>query len=273
MITRRHVLVAPLALVARPVLAAPAAEPWPLWERHDATNTAAITYPEWTTFLARHRRQGDDGIARVPYRAIPVADRATLDAGITRLAGVPISRASRAEQFAYWANLYNMLTVQTVLRHYPVKSIRDIAISPGWFSSGPWGAKLLEVEGTKLSLDDIEHRILRTIWRDPRIHYAVNCASIGCPNLPAVPFTAATTEAMLEAAARAFVNHPRGAAIERGRLITSSLYLWYRADFGGDQAGIIAHLRRYARPDFATALADIVQISEDRYDWALNDAA
>ena len=74
-----------------------------------------------------------------------------------------------------------------VLEHYPVKSIRDIDISPGFFASGPWGAKLATVEGEKISLDEIEHRILRPIWKDPRIHYAVNCASLGCPNLQAVP--------------------------------------------------------------------------------------
>ena len=273
MIARRALLIVPLALAAGPATAAPAAEPWPLWERHDAGASATIDHAPWGRFLARFRRDAPDGIARVAYRAVAQADRAALEAEVTLLAGVPISRFNRGEQFAFWVNLYNMLTVLTVLRRYPVASIRDIAISPGWFSSGPWGAKLIEVEGTKLSLDDIEHRILRPIWRDPRIHYVVNCAALGCPDLPVMPLTAATTEAILEAAARCYVNHPRGAAIESGRLVASSIYVWYATDFGPDPVDTVHHLRRYARPDFYTALSHIRQVSADHYDWALNDAA
>jgi Protein of unknown function, DUF547 len=87
-----------------------------------------------------------------------------------------------------------------------VASIRDIAISPGLFSVGPWGRKLIEVEGEPLSLDDIEHRILRPIWRDPRLHYAVNCAALGCPNLRSSAFTAANADILLETAASDYVN-------------------------------------------------------------------
>ena len=207
--------------------------------------------------------------------AVTPGDRAALEADIARLAAMPISRYSRysrGEQFAYWANLYNMATVTTVLRHYPVASIRDIATSPGWFAIGPWGAKLFPVEGTQLSLDDIEHRILRPVWRDPLVHYVVNCAALGCPNLPAAPLNAATTEAMLDDAAREFVNHPRGAAIESGRLVASSIYVWFASDFGPLPADVVRHLRSYARQDFYTALSHIRQVSADRYDWALNDA-
>ena len=271
---RRSVLVACAAassLIARSIQAAPSAEPWKLWENHDAAATAVIDHAPWGRFLAAHHRAGADGVARFAYSAAQ-ADRPALDSDIARLTALPISRSNRAEQFAYWVNLYNMITIQTVLRHYPVASIRDIKISPGWFSTGPWGAKLVEVEGTKLSLDDIEHRILRPIWRDPRIHYLVNCASIGCPDLPAVPVTAAGREAMMDAAARQFVNHPRGAAIESGRLVASSIYVWFAADFGPEPADVVIHLRKFARQDFYTALSHIRRVSEDRYDWALNDA-
>lgn len=268
MILRRGLIGALLPGVA---LAAPKSEPWALWERHDPASPEKIDHAPWGRFLAAYRREGADGIARVAYRAAK-ADMAALEADVARLAGLAISRFNRGEQFAYWVNLYNMVTMLVVLRHYPVASIRDIKISPGWFSSGPWGAKLVTVEGTALSLDDIEHRILRPGWRDARIHYVVNCAALGCPNLPAVPMTAATAEAMLEAAARAFVNHPRGAAIESGRLAASSIYVWYAADFGATPGDVITHLRKYAAQDFYTALSHIRQVTVDRYDWALNDA-
>ncbi|HEX7970102.1 MAG TPA: DUF547 domain-containing protein, partial [Stellaceae bacterium] len=85
-------------------------------------------------------------------------------------------------------------------------------------------------------------------------------------------FTAATMEAMLDQAARAYVNHPRGARVADGRLCVSSIYLWYKPDVGGDDAGVIAHLRRYAAPPLADALAPIAAIAGDQYDWSLNDA-
>ncbi len=166
-------------------MAAPSAELWPRWQAHDDASTARIDHSAWDRFLRTYVRLGADGIARIPYGRVAAADREALGRDLSRLAATPISAYSRAEQFAFWVDLYNELTVKVVLDHYPVRSIRDIAISPGLFASGPWGRKLITIEGEGLSLDDIEHRILRPIWRDPRIHYAVNCAALGCPNLQA----------------------------------------------------------------------------------------
>jgi hypothetical protein len=253
-------------------MAAPSAEPWPRWEAHDEASAGRIDHTAWGRFLVAYVRLGADGIARIPYARVAAADREALGRDLARLAQIPISRYRRAEQFAFWVDLYNELTVKLVLDHYPVASIRDIAISPGLFASGPWGKKLIAVEGEALSLDDIEHRILRPIWRDPRIHYAVNCAALGCPNLQAEAFTAANTQALLDRGARDYVNHPRGAQVTGGRLIVSSIYVWYEADFGGSDRGVIEHLRRYARPPLAAALAGIDHISADDYDWRLNDA-
>ena len=157
--------------------------------------------------------------------------------------------------------------------HYPVSSIRQIDISPGLFADGPWGKKLITVSGEALSLNDIEHRILRPIWQDARIHYAVNCASIGCPNLLQAAFTADNTEMMLEAAARDYVNHPRGFEVKDGQLTVSSIYVWFKRDFGRNYAEVIEHLRRYSTPERAAELAGVTEIYDDRYDWALNDAA
>jgi hypothetical protein len=98
------------------------------------------------------------------------------------LTALEISGYSRPEQFAYWFNLCNALTIQVVLDHYPVESIRDIDVSPGQFADGPWKKESVTVQAEKVSLDDIEHLILRAIWIDQRIHYAVNCASVGCPD-------------------------------------------------------------------------------------------
>lgn len=259
------------ALLTTTATAAPEAELWPRWQAHVAGAAAAIDHGGWDRFLSRYAHRGADGIVRVAYGEVAATDRRMLDSYIDGLAATPIDRFDRPEQEAFWINLYNALTMRIVLDHYPVRSIRDIDISPGLFQDGPWGKKLVVVEGEALSLDDIEHRILRPIWHDPRLHYALNCAALGCPDLQPKAFTADTMEAQLDAAARDYVNHRRGAHIDDGELVVSSVYVWYADDFGGTDAAIIAHLRRYAVAPLRRALEGRKRIDGDDYDWALND--
>ena len=263
---------ASLALTRR-AKAAPDADLWPRWEAHSPDATREPDHGAWGEFLTRYLKNGGDGINRVAYADVTDADRDALKRYLDAMAGVVPADLTRDAQFAYWVNLYNALTVDTVLDHAPVDSIRDIDISPGWFSDGPWGKKLVTVDGADLSLDDIEHRILRPIWRDPRVHYAVNCAALGCPNLRPRPFTADRLETMLDDGARAYVNHPRGARMTGDGLVVSSIYVWFQADFGGDDAGVIAHLKRYADSGLTAKLAEAEGIADHGYDWTLNDAA
>ncbi|WP_193188303.1 DUF547 domain-containing protein [Nisaea sediminum] len=254
-------------------LAAPKAELWARWEAHEPRSKLSLTHSAWTSFLERYVRTAEDGSTRFAYGAVTREDRAALDDYVSALEAVPLRTLPRREQLPFWVNLYNALTVRVVLDHYPVASIRDIDISPGLFADGPWGRQLATVEGEKVSLDDIEHRILRPIWRDPRIHYAVNCASLGCPDLQPRAMTAVNSERFLEDGARAYINHTRGARIEDGRLIVSSIYDWFEEDFGSSDAGVIAHLKHYATRDLAAALESVTRISDDTYDWRLNDAS
>ena len=272
MITRRNLLAGTASIAALgasvEAIAAPRAK---LIDKHwlsfgDQTD---VDHSEWTRLIGKWRRKGPDGVARLDYgSAVELLYKVGDYVG--RLAKMEPTKLSRDAAFAYWANLYNATTVMLVLADYPVKSIKHVR--GGLFSLGPWGEKVHRIEGRKLSLDDIEHGILRPIWRDPRVHYAVNCASIGCPNLPAAAWTAATLDADLDKAAREFVNHPRAARVEKGRLHVSSIYVWFQKDFGGDDAGVIKHLRRYAKPELASALAGVKSIYRDHYDWALNDS-
>lgn len=252
-------------------LFAPKAKLWERWTAHDQSASTSIDHSAWDRFLKTYVSVHDDGINRVAYAFVRNADRQALSTYITNLESTPISRYNRDEQLAYWVNLYNALTVKLVLDEYPVDSIREIKISPGVFAPGPWGKKLIAVEGESLSLNDIEHRILRPIWRDPRIHYAVNCAAIGCPNLQRTAFSAANSDALLDAAAREYINHPRGARFQEGKLIVSSIYVWFKKDFVSSDGSIIKHLRRYAKFDLATRLENTKKPEGDEYDWGLND--
>lgn len=251
-------------------LFAPSADPWPRWEKHNPGSTAKIDFSAWDTLLKRYVRPGADGVNRVDYAAFGRSDKATLSKVIRDLSSLPISTYNRGEQFAYWVNLYNAVTVQVILDHHPVESIRDVDISPGLFSDGPWGRELVTVEGEALSLNDIEHRILRPVWRDPRIHYAVNCASIGCPNLATQAYEAERLEVMLEAAAKAYINDPRGVSISGKKVTVSKIYDWFQEDFGGSTRSVLAHLKRYAAPALAERLEAIGDIDDARYDWSLN---
>src|SRR6185437_4831897 len=239
------------------------------WLANDQASTQRVDHTAWSEFLARYLVAGDDGVNRFGYARAKASGRAQLGDYIATLEAVPVSRLDRAEQRAYWINLYNAVTTRIVLDHYPVRSIRDIG--PGLFSFGPWDAKVVTVEGEQLSLNDIEHGILRPIWRDPRLHYALNCAAISCPSLPRVAFTAENTERLLEDGARAYVNDPRGVRIEDGRLIVSSIYLWYRSDFGRDEAAVMDHLRHYAAPELVAQLGRWHAPDGYAYDWRLID--
>lgn len=230
-----------------------------------------IDHRVWQHFLDTYARPSPDGINRVDYGRVSSSDRERLRTYLQMLAGTAVSKHGRNAQLAYWVNLYNALTVSVVLDHYPVTSIRDIGSLPPPFSRGPWSRRLIHVEGQALSLDDIEHRIVRPAWGDPRVHYIFNCASLGCPNLPLRALTARIIEKELERAAADFVNHPRAVSVSSGKLTVSSIYRWYAEDFGGSEQTVIDHLHRYARPDLAAQISEIREISAYRYDWNLND--
>ena len=264
----------PLAgLTSLEALFAPSSDLWERWEAHDPKSTAEIDHQAWGKILETYLVASPDGVNRFNYSAVSAGDREGLDRYIAELSGLPIDDYSRAEQQAYWINLYNALTIQVVLNHYPVDSIRDIDISPGLFADGPWDKELITVAGEDLSLNDIEHRILRPIWRDPRIHYAVNCASIGCPNLQVTPFTAGNANELMDRAARDYVNSPRGVRSGNDGLIVSSIYVWFREDFGDDDEDVVAHLSRYAGPELQALIAKTPKLVEHDYDWSLNDHA
>lgn len=250
--------------------AAPSAELWPHWEKHNADSLETISHQDWHRFLQKYVTTDSRGLNRLPYDKIAQQDKASLDNYITTLAALPISRYNRNEQRAYWSNLYNALTVKNVIDAQPVKSILDIKLSSGFFSKGPWKKKQLKIEGQEVSLNDIEHRILRPIWNDPLTHYAVNCASIGCPNLQNYAFTAENMEKNLTRAAFDFINSSRGVKIDDGELIVSSIYHWFKKDFGSSDKNVIAHLMRYAKPGLADQLSNIDEIEDDQYNWKLN---
>ena len=240
----------------------------PHWKASVKASTQKIDHSDWDALLGRYIRTDKAGLNRFSYGKVSKADKAKLSGYVDRLAAVKITKHSRKEQLAYWINLYNALTVKVILDNYPVKSIREI--SSGVFSRGPWGKKLIKVEGRDLTLDDIEHRILRPIWRDPRIHYGVNCASVGCPNLQKDAYTGDNANKLLTIGARQYINSPRGVLIKGNDVQVSKIYDWFAYDFGNSEKGVLKHLQKYAKPKLAKELRRIGRIDDTEYDWDLN---
>lgn len=245
-------------------------EVWDIWEDNNPANTQPIDHSAWDGLLKKYIKQDETGLNRFAYGKVSAKDNQALNAYIKTMSEIEISDRAKPVQFAYWVNMYNAITIKVILDNYPVKSIRDIDTS-GIFANGPWGSELVTIEEETLTLDDIEHAILRPIWKDPRIHYAVNCASIGCPNLSKDAFTAANTEKLLEEGAKAYINNPRGFDIEDGELIVSSIYKWFAYDFGNSEQGVIDHLSKYASAERLEKLKSIKKISDTDYDWSLNE--
>jgi Protein of unknown function, DUF547 len=267
---RRHWLLASAGLALLPATRAQAFD-------HDHT--------AWTALLRRHVRLLRGGQATQVHYAGFAADRAALKRYLDSLSAVPAAAFgawSRPERQAFLINAYNAFTVELILTRYPdLKSIKDI----GSLLQSPWKPKWVPLLGGKVSLDDIEHAMLRKRgdYDDPRVHFGVNCASIGCPALREEAFVAAQLDAQLDAQTTRFMSdrtrnrwNP-----QRQRLELSKIFDWFGEDFRLGHRGIAS------LPAFAARHADLladapadrerirsatVDITFTDYDWALNDA-
>ena len=250
-------------------LAAPKAELWPYWQESNESSLETISHKKWKSILDAYLSiESSDGVNRFNYDAVSDSDRALLESYLAELQKIDPRNYNRNEQFAYWVNLYNALTVEIILKHYPVSSIKQIRYWSSLF--GPWSKKVAKVAGEKISLNDIEHRILRPIWQDPRIHFVVNCASIGCPNLLPEPLNSQSLETQLDLAAKDFLTNPRAVRVEGQELILSSIFEWYAEDFGSDEEEVVLYIKTLLN-SHATLKTGSPNKIRYEYNWSLND--
>lgn len=240
---------------------------WNFW--NEQGNVSQVDHGPWQRFLDSYLLASPDGINRVRYLAVTAEDRAALSAYLKTMAELDPRGMTRAAQQAYWINLYNALTVQVVLEYPRKRSI--LRMGRKLLSIGPWDDEVAKIQGQHLTLNDIEHRILRPLYGDERVHFAVNCASVGCPNLAAQAYTAANLELLLEQQVHDYLAHARGLRMEAGTLIASSIFDWYRVDFGNEEPAVRAWLAK-RQGALAKALLNPGVDLEYDYDWALNRA-
>ena len=269
-LTLNHCLLACLLLLTNVASASFHKNLWPRWGVHNPLSESVITHQEWQQFLTQHLITNDEGINLVDYPHLTETDLEALKNYITRLSQVNIDNYNRNEQLAYWINLYNALIVQIVSDYYPVDTVQEVNISPGLFSIGPWSASLVTISGIQLTLDDIQNRIIRAVWNDPRTHYAINDGTIGGANLSNQAFQGATIDTQLNQAAHEYINSLRGMQVIEGKLIVSKIYDWYLDDFGGSEAALIDHLSHVANEPLRCNLQQLSSVNTYIYNWHLN---
>jgi hypothetical protein len=203
----------------------------------------------------------------VNYKKVSTKDAKALSRWIKNQQKLDPRQLSKQGYQAYWINLYNAATVNLILQNYPIESITKLG---GWFEFGPWDQIVATINGRELSLNDIEHAIMRARFNDARFHYAFNCASVSCPNLSKIAFTAENLEAQLEQGAVHYINHQRGVKTQGNTLILSKIYDWYADDFG-DERALLEHLNQYAQPDLKKKLTREFKRINYVYNWQLNE--
>ena len=179
----------------------------------------------------------------------------------------PAANWSKADQMAYWINAYNAYTIRLILDHYPVASIKDIGSKikiP--FVTTPWAAKFFSIGGEKMSLDNIEHGILRKKFDDPRIHFTLVCASISCPKLRNEAYTAAQLEKQLDDQGHDFLNNPAKNKIGKADAQLSKYFDWYKGDWEKNGQSVVKWVNRYS----TTKIDASTRITYLDYNWNLN---
>jgi hypothetical protein len=242
-----------------------------------AATTAPPDYGIWNQLLSRYY----DPVRGMNYCDLKAKDGKTLDDLRRRLASVDPASLAAPEQLAYWINLYNVNVVATVVDHYPVKSIRDISTDP-LVRLNVFKKDTVPVKGGMTSLNDVENAKIREGFKDPRIHFAINCAAVSCPPIRTEAFTGARLSAQLDDQARGFLNDARrGVQIESkgaaGIVIhVTKVMDWFADDFKKWGGGQVPFIRKYLPPDRRKLIDDAkdnVKLDFYSYDWSLNDAS
>jgi hypothetical protein len=226
-----------------------------------AADGSGVDHSLYGGLLKKYVRNG-----QVDYGGIQ-SEEAALDRYLDLLQSVDIKSLSTDEQFAFYTNAYNAWTIKLILTKYPdISSIKSLGI----FNTGPWKKKVVRLKSQTVSLDYIEHDILRPLFKDPRVHFAINCAAKSCPPLRSEPYDGDKLDQQLDESTRAFINNPDNYRLEGQNLYISRIFKWFAEDFKDDP---LRFFRKYATGEFKRNLdanSANIQIKYLDYDWSLN---
>ena len=228
--------------------------------RNDKSNNAnkSISHSEWDSLLKAHVSD----VGKVNYYGF-FTDKDKLNAYLAKLSlGVNEDTWGEEEKLAYWINVYNSFTIKLIVDNYPVKSINDIGswYQPVWFTS------FIKIDGKSYSLWDIEHNIIRAQFNEPRIHFAIVCASESCPALLNVAYKGESLDTQLHNQLKRFLSDVTKNIIKKDKVLLSEIFNWFEDDFlnaGG--------VRKYVNSYSKVKIADDVDIEYFEYNWNLNE--
>jgi len=184
-------------------------------------------------------------------------NEAQLDSYLSWLSANAPSKTDKSQKAkAYWINAYNAYTVKLIVDNYPVSSITDL------HGGKPWDVSWIKLGGSTYSLNNIEHDILRPIWKDARIHFAVNCAAKSCPPIANKAYTVGNMNALLDSSTKKFINNSSYNSVSSSSLTLSKIFDWYKEDFGD----LITYINKYSSVDVGSGAS----ISFKDYNWSLN---
>ncbi len=203
---------------------------------------------------------------RVDYAGFK-SEETNLDSYLKMLESVDSKSLSELEQLAFYANAYNGWTIKLILTGYPeVKSIKDL----GSLFKSPWKKKIVRIDGEVMTLDNLEHDILRPRFKDPRVHFAINCAAISCPPLRSEPFQGSVLNAQLDDSTRSFLNNQKSYKFDGNSFYVSRIFKWFAEDFDHD---VLSFYLKYADSELRQKLEakrSRLKIKYLAYDWGLN---
>jgi len=193
---------------------------------------------------------------QVNYKAFKSSEK-ELDKYLSDLSNTRLSELSTAGRLAFWINAYNAFTIKKILMHHPVSKITDLD------AGKPWDQKWIKLDGKTLSLNNIENDIIRPEFKEPRIHFAVNCAAKSCPPILNKAWSGGNLNTFLEQQTKAFVNNPEHNTISVDRVKLSKIFDWYKEDFGD----LIGFLNKYSN----VKINKDAKIEFNEYNWKLNN--
>ncbi len=243
--------------------AAPKAKEIKFWNDSEKLSQLAFDDSKWVSILETYViKNHPSGVNRFDYQAVTDADKVKLNEFIDYMQQLDPRQLNKAWQKAYWLNLFNAALIQEVLESEPESSMREMG-------RGLWRSNRLYISMQKISLDDIEHGILRPIFNDPRVHFSLAAGTVGSASIPDVSFNGRNVEDLLESNTREFLNHDRGVMLSDRGVVLSSIFKWYVDDFGGDYESVKQFIIPYLSDSMARALSASNR-ARYNYDWSLN---
>jgi hypothetical protein len=227
-----------------------------------SSRAATVNHEIWAELLAKYVTS--EGVNYTGFKK----DEDRLDQYLTVLENTDPEKLPRNEQYAYYLNAYNAWTIKLILSGYPgVKSIKDF----GTILQSPWQKDWVRLNGQMTTLDHLEHDILRPRFKDPRVHFAINCSAASCPPLRPEPYLAQKLNQQLDDSTRSFINDPDSHRLEGNTLYISRIFKWFSEDFNEDALGFYLQYAEGELKEKLTRIKDRIKVKYLHYDWSLND--